>query len=86
MRNFISRSVLVVALLAAVAAPSAALAKWVVETNPFGGYDVTDGHGTVHTNGRRTANKVARILNRATNGFVDPGSGPCHDPAPGTQC
>lgn len=45
---------------------------WVVQVNPAGAYDVTDhvhGNGTIHTNGLRTAKRVAGILNRAT-GFV----------------
>ena len=88
MRNYISKSLRVLALLAAVAAPSAALAStWVVEKDPLGpGYIVTDNKDTIHTNGKRAANKVARILNHASGGFFDPGSGPCHNPAPGTQC
>lgn len=83
-----SKSLRIIALLLACQTPSLVLAgTWVVEVNPFGGYDVTD-HvtGTIHTNGLRTAKRVARILNRATGGFVDPGSGPCHNPKLGTQC
>ena len=46
------------------------------------GYVVTDHEtGTIHTKGRKAANKVARILNHA--GFVDSGTGPCHDPKSG---
>jgi hypothetical protein len=89
MPKSISKSLRIFALLWACQTSSLALAgTWVVQKNPAGGYDVTDnvnGDGTIHTNGLRTAKRVARILNRAT-GFSDPGSGPCHDPKPGTQC
>jgi len=89
MPKSLSKSLRIFALLWACQTSSLALAgTWVVQVNPAGGYDVTDhvnGDGTIHTNGLRTAKRVARILNRAT-GFVDPGSGPCHDPKPGTQC
>ena len=85
MKNFISLRVLV--LLCAFATPSVALAgTWVVEHDPMGpGYVVTDHEtGTIHTKGRKAANKVARILNHA--GFVDSGTGPCHDPKSGVLC
>lgn len=89
MPKSIAKSLRIFALLLVCQTPSLVLAKtWVIETGPFGvGYDVTDhATGTIHTNSLRTAKRVARILNRATGGFVDPGSGPCHNPKPGTRC
>jgi hypothetical protein len=87
MTNFVRDGLRVLVLLVVFTAPSAALAgKWVVEVDPFGsGYVVTD-HETssISTKTKRAAKKIARILNHA--GFVDPGTGPCHDPRPGTQC
>jgi hypothetical protein len=88
MPRSISKSLQIFALLWACQTSSLALAgTWVINAGPFGvGYDVTDNvHGTIHTNSLKTAKRVARILNRTT-GLVDPGSGPCHDPKPGTQC
>jgi hypothetical protein len=90
MPKSISKSSQIFALLLACQTSSLALAgTWVVKEGPFGvGYDVTDnapGDGTIRTNSLKTAKRVARILNRAT-GLYDPGSGPCHDPKPGTQC
>ena len=90
MRSFISRSLRVLALLSAIAAPSVAMAgTWAVGKDPLGpGFVVSDDDpktADVHTNTERAAKKIARILNKATS-FVDPGSGPCHNPAPGTQC
>jgi hypothetical protein len=88
MRKFISTSLQVLALLSAIAPSIAMAGTWVVEHEPLGpGYLVTDHEtGAIHTKGKRAANRVAKILNKATGGFVDPGSGPCHNPAPGTQC
>ena len=34
---------------------------------------------------RKLARKLNKVLSKDT-GFYDPGSGPCHDPKPGTQC
>ena len=89
MPKSISKILRVFARLWACQTSSLALAgTWFVEVSPFGGYNVADhvnGDGTIHTNNLRTAKRVARILNRA-RGFVDPGSDPCHDPKPGTQC
>lgn len=37
----------------------------------------------------KQATRVAHKLNKAMSkdtGLYDPGSGPCHDPKPGTQC
>jgi len=89
MNSFMHRAVGTIAVVCVLAAPSTVWAgKWVVEPNPpiFGpGYTVTDHEtGTIHTNTRKAAKRIARILNRA--GFVDPGTGPCHDPSPGVQC
>ncbi len=85
MKKFFRLPVLV--LLCALAAPSGALAgTWVVERHPMGpGYVVTDHEtGTIHTKGKKAANKIAKILNHA--GFADPGTGPCHDPKSGVLC
>jgi hypothetical protein len=91
MPKSISKGLRIFALLWACQTPSLALAgTWVVEPGAFGvGYIVTDHdphNGTISTNNLRTAKRVARILNKATSGFYDPGSGPCHNPKPGTQC
>ena len=87
MKRFIPNAIRAIAVVCVLAAPSAVLAAtWHVEKAPLGpGYNVTDGEtGTIHTQGRRAANKIAKILNKT--GFVDPGSGPCHDPRSGVLC
>jgi hypothetical protein len=91
MIRFASKTLRVAALLCALAAPSAAFAgEWVVRENPIGpGYVVTDDEtGTIHTKGRKAAEKIAKILNKADSdeGFVDTGEGPCGDPLSGVLC
>jgi hypothetical protein len=54
-------------------------------------YGVTDGDTYLRLNlsSSNKATKLAHKLNRALSkdtGLYDPGSGPCHDPKPGTQC
>jgi hypothetical protein len=81
------------AMVAVAALPAAAFAqqdKWTVFL--YGGteYGVRN-HDTALELGlsEKKAGRVARRLNRAMSkdgGLVDPGSGPCHNPAPGTQC
>lgn len=88
MNYFISKNLQVLALLCALAAPSAVLAgEWVVREDPMGpGYIVTDDEtGTIHTKGRKAADKVAKVLNDAES-VVDTGEGPCGDPTSGVLC
>jgi hypothetical protein len=54
-------------------------------------YGVRDGDTYLHLNlsSYNKASKLAHKLNKALSkdtGLYDPGSGPCHDPKPGTQC
>jgi hypothetical protein len=90
MDSFISKSASFLALVCALTAPVVAFAgEWVVRENPMGpGYIVTDDEtGTIHTKGRKAAEKVAKILNKADDeGFVDTGEGPCGDPKSGVLC
>lgn len=91
MIGIIPKSMRFLALVYALSAPAAALAgEWVVRENPMGpGYVVTDDEtGTIHTKGRKAAEKVAKILNNADSdeGFVDNGEGPCGDPMSGVLC
>lgn len=91
MKGIIPKSMRVLALVYALSAPAAALAgEWVVRENPMGpGYVVTDDEtGTIHTKGRKAAEKIAKILNKADSdeGFVDNGEGPCGDPMSGVLC
>jgi hypothetical protein len=83
-----------IVLLAVAMQPGAAFATWSSYN-----YDTADGprYG-IHEGGnyiqlglktekeaRKTASKINKVLAK-DGGFVDPGSGPCHDPKPGTQC
>jgi hypothetical protein len=88
MKSLDSTSLCALALLWAFATPSAVLAgEWVVREDPMGpGYIVTDDEtGTIHTEGKRAANKIAKTLNKADD-FYDPGYGPCHPPTSGMEC
>jgi hypothetical protein len=51
------------------------------------GYIVTDDEtGTIHTQGKKAANKIAKTLNKADEGVVDAPDSPCHDPSTGVVC
>jgi hypothetical protein len=61
-----------------------------VQEDPIGpGYIVTDGEtGTIHTSGKKAADKVAKILNKADTdeSFVDSGQGSCGHPSARVPC
>lgn len=89
MKKSASAGICALALICALAIPSAVLAgEWVVREDPMGpGYIVTDDEtGTIHTKGRKAAEKVAKVLNKADEEFMDTGEGPCNDPASGVLC
>ena len=54
-------------------------------------YGIRDNDTYLHLNlssykqARKLAHKLNNIMSKDT-GLYDPGSGPCHDPKPGTQC
>jgi len=87
MKNLIAKSAAAAIIVYALAAPTLALAgTWVVREDPMGpGYIVTDDEtGTIHTQGKKAANKIAKTLNKA--GVVDAPDSPCHDPSTGVVC
>ena len=89
MANLISNSASFLGLVYALTAPAVLLAgEWVVREDPMGpGYIVTDDEtGTIHTKGRKAADKVAKVLNDTESGVVDTGEGPCGDPSSGVLC
>ena len=88
MRKFIGVCSLAIAV-AAAAVPIPAFATWSVY--PDGAtWGVHEGHNVIPLGlTEKQAQRVAHKMNKALakdKGFVDPGSGPCHDPKPGTQC
>jgi hypothetical protein len=89
MKSLFCTSLCALALVWAFATPSTVLAgEWVVREDPMGpGYIVTDDEtGTIHTKGRKAADKIAKVLNKTDNNFVDTGGGPCHLPTSGVLC
>ena len=89
MKSLVTTGLGALALLWAFATPSTVLAgEWVVREDPMGpGYIVTDDEtGTIHTDGKKAANKIAKALNKADDDFYDPGYGPCHPPTSGIDC
>lgn len=87
MKNVIAKSAAAAVILYTLAAPSLALAgTWEVKEDPMGpGYIVTDNEtGTIHTEGKKAANKIAKILNKTD--VVDAPDSPCHDPTSGVVC
>jgi hypothetical protein len=89
MKTLFCTSLCALALVWAFATPSTVLAgEWVVREDPMGpGYIVTDDEtGTIHTEGRKAADKIAKVLNKAEKDFVDTGEGPCGDPSSGVLC
>ena len=89
MTSLVSKSASFLSLVYALSAPAVAFAgEWVVREDPMGpGYIVTDDEtGTIHTKGRKAADKVAKVLNDAESGVVDTGEGPCHVPTSGVLC
>lgn len=93
-RKFVSVCSLVMSIAVAMLLDLAGASDW----TPFN-YEGADGlnyygvrdHDTFLKLGltEKQAGRVARKLNKAMSkdtGFYDPGSGPCHDPKPGTQC
>jgi len=80
-----------IALLIAVAMfPGAALASWETYTLDGKLYGIREGNNAIMLNltmkqALRTAKRINKAF-RKDKGFVDPGSGPCHDPRPGVQC
>jgi hypothetical protein len=88
MKSLVLAGLCALALLSAAGVPGAALAgEWVVRDDPMGpGYIVTDDEtGTIHTKGRKAAEKIAKVLNK-TDSVVDNGEGPCHLPTSGVLC
>jgi hypothetical protein len=93
-RKFVGVCSLVI-LIAVAMLPDLADASW----SPFnyeGGdgvnyYGIHEGNVYLHLGlpsdkqARKLARKLNKVLSKDT-GFYDPGSGPCHDPKPGTQC
>ena len=89
MKNIIVKSAAAAVVAYALCLPTLALAgTWEVKEDPMGpGYIVTDNEtGTIHTQGKRAANKIAKILNKADEGVVDAPNSPCHDPSTGVVC
>ena len=87
MKSLAMAGLCALALLSAYVMPSAVQAgEWVVREDPMGpGYIVTDDEtGTIHTKGRKAADKIAKVLNKTD--FYDPGYGPCHPPTSRTLC
>ena len=77
-------------LLAVAAVPGTALATWSAYTDDGTHYGIREGGnkimlGVTEKQATKTAHRVNKALSKDT-GFVDPGSGPCHDPRPGVQC
>jgi hypothetical protein len=89
MRKFVGVCSLAIVLSAAIV-PVPAFATWTSYLEPGNTYGVRDGENAIPLGlSEKQAQRVARKLNKALShdkGFVDPGSGPCHDPKPGTQC
>jgi hypothetical protein len=78
-----------VAMLSGLAGAWSASSYW----SPFqdgNSWGVRDGDTYLHLNlSYKKATKLAHKLNKVMSkdtGLYDPGSGPCHDPKPGTQC
>ena len=89
MKNIIAKTAAAAVIVYALSLPTLAFAgTWEVKEDPMGpGYIVTDNEtGTIHTEGKRAANKIAKILNKADEGFVDAPNSPCHDPSTGVVC
>jgi hypothetical protein len=84
------------AILIAVAMPPDLAGAIYTPFNYEGGdgheyYGIHEGQNYLHLglSSDKQARKLARKLNKVLSkdtGFSDPGSGPCHDPKPGTQC
>jgi hypothetical protein len=91
MRGIVSKGASFLAIVYALTGPAVVLAgDWTVQEDPMGpGYIVTDGEsGTIHTSGKKAAEKVAKILNKADSdeSFVDTGQGPCGHPSARVAC
>ncbi len=91
MSGIISKGASFLAMVYALTGPAVVLAgEWTVQEDPMGpGYIVTDGEtGTIHTSGKKAAEKVAKILNKADTdeSFVDNGQGPCGHPSARVAC
>lgn len=89
MKSLVLAGLCAFGLLSALAMPSGVSAgEWVVREDPMGpGYIVTDDEtGTIHTEGRKAANKIAKALNKVDEGFMDTDDAPCHPPTSGVLC
>jgi hypothetical protein len=90
MSKHVGKGVSFLAMVVALSAPVVAVAgEWVVREDPMGpGYIVTDDEiGTIHTKGKKAADKIAKTLNKAeSDGFVDNGEGPCGHPSSRVLC
>ena len=91
MRGIVSKGASFLALVYALTGPAVVLAgEWTVQEDLMGpGYIVTDGEsGTIHTSGKKAAEKVAKILNKTDKdeSFVDTGQGPCGHPSARVAC
>ncbi len=79
-----------VLLLAVAMLPGAAFATWSAYTDDGTHYGIREGNNKIMLGlTEKEATKTARKINKAMakdKGFVDAGTGPCHDPKSGVLC
>jgi hypothetical protein len=77
-------------LIAVAMVPGSALAYWSAYTDDGTHYGIREGNNKImldltEKQATRTAHKINKALSK-DKGFVDPGTGPCHDPHSGVLC